>query len=222
MLAPMRRWWYRRQVDGGPMADFLSSAPPSGSEDARKLEWVALDFETTGLDPASDSIVSAGSVRVENGRIRCSTARHLYVRIDRSVDQSATIHRIRDSDLDGARSEREMLEVVLGELTGRVLLAHHAPVELGFLDAACRRHFGVPFVAPAVCTLDLARRRRNRGDREPREGELRLHALRTDYGLPRYPAHDALTDALATAELFLAMLPEWSGSDALPLRTILH
>ena len=34
--------------------------------------------------------------------------------------------------------------------------------------------------------------------------DLRLHALRERFNLPRYKAHDALIDALATAELFCA------------------
>ena len=34
--------------------------------------------------------------------------------------------------------------------------------------------------------------------------DLRLHGLRERYNLPRYPAHNALSDALSAAELFLA------------------
>ncbi len=34
---------------------------------------------------------------------------------------------------------------------------------------------------------------------------LNLSVARRNVGLPEYPAHDALSDALATAELFLAL-----------------
>jgi DNA polymerase-3 subunit epsilon len=39
----------------------------------------------------------------------------------------------------------------------------------------------------------------------PRDGALRLGALRAQYHLPDHALHDALGDAIATAELFLAM-----------------
>ena len=42
-------------------------------------------------------------------------------------------------------------------------------------------------------------------------GSLRLHSCRQRYGLPHYPAHDALTDAVATAELLLAWAAHAGG-----------
>lgn len=222
MLDRAKQWWYRRHTSDGPMRRYLDAPLPSGSDDARTADYLALDLETTGLDPSTDAIVSVGYVPLSNGRIHLTGARHQFVRIDRSVEQSATIHHIVDADLDDARSERDVLDAVLDAMRGRVLLVHHAPVDAGFLRAACQRVYGVPLVARIVDTLDLARRRRDRSDHVVRDGELRLHALRAAYGLPRYPAHDALTDALSTAELFLAMLPHWSGNERLPLRTILR
>jgi DNA polymerase-3 subunit epsilon len=221
MLTSLRRWWYRRQVDGEAMAAYLDAGLPGRRAAAGEVEYLAVDLETTGLDAGSDVIVSVGYVPVVERRIQCRAARHAYVRIDRSVEQSATIHHILDADLDQARSEADVLADLLEALAGRVLLVHHAPMDLAFLHAACRRHYGVPLLTRVVDTLDLARRRRQRGDKEIREGELRLDALRRSYGLPRYPAHDALTDALSTAELFLAMLPTW-GDDSLPLRLVLR
>lgn len=222
MLDPLRRWWYRRQVKEGPMTRYLDAGLPARSADAGTLEYLALDLETTGLDASTDRIVSVGFVPIIDRRIRCQGARHRLVEISGSVEQSATIHHIRDADLSRAGAEAEVLGEVLGALQDRVLLVHHAPMDLQFLTAACRRHYGVPLLTRVVDTLDLAHRQRNRGDHQVRDGELRLHALRQAYGLPRYPAHDALTDALSTAELFLAMLPSWRGGDPLPLRTILR
>ncbi|QIK74585.1 hypothetical protein [Nocardioides piscis] len=39
-------------------------------------------------------------------------------------------------------------------------------------------------------------------------GSLRLDAARKRFGLPRYSAHHALTDAIAAAELLLAQVAE--------------
>lgn len=222
MLDRMQRWWYRQSADPGPMRSYLSVERPSPRDDARRTEYLALDLETTGLEPNRDAIVSVGHVPIVGRRIRCADARHEYVRLNRSVKDSATIHHIRDADLDDGCPEADALAAVLFALRGRVLLVHHAPVDLRFLQSACRRLYDRPLLVRVVDTLDLARRRRARGNRQIQDDELRLHALRRSYNLPRYPAHDALSDAVATAELFLAMLPEWCGDESLPLRTILR
>lgn len=204
------------------MQAYLAAALPPRRADAARLSYLAVDLETTGLDPSTDAIVSMGWVPIDAQRIRLADARHLYLTIDGSVASSATIHHIRDRDLAQGWSEPDALGRLLHALQQRVLVVHHAPVDLRFLNAACRRHCGVPLQARVVDTLALARTQRARGYGPVEAETLRLHALRADYGLPPYPAHDALTDALATAELFLAMLPRWSGDAPLPLRTLLR
>lgn len=203
------------------MRAYLSSPLPSLTRDLRRMSLICLDLETTGLDPSSDRIVSTGYVRVDGTSIQCDTADHILVQIDGSVDQSATIHQITDTDLRHGVPEREMLDTLLQVLAGRVLLVHHAPMDVGFLNAACKRHYGTPFIARTVDTVPMARQLRERGGNRTKDGELRLDALRAFYGLPRYPAHDALSDALATAELYLALLTHWAGDESLPLRALI-
>jgi DNA polymerase-3 subunit epsilon len=106
-------------------------------------------------------------------------------------------------------------------LAGRVLIAHYAATEQGFVDAACRHCFGGGLLVQTVDTLYLARRSCERQQREPAPGDLRLTALRDRYNLPKYAAHDALVDAIAAAELFLAQVEELSDREALPLKTLL-
>jgi DNA polymerase-3 subunit epsilon len=48
-----------------------------------------------------------------------------------------------------------------------------------------------------------------------------LHHLRQAYKLPTYQAHNALTDALATAELFLAMASRIAGNHPLAIKRLL-
>jgi DNA polymerase-3 subunit epsilon len=61
---------------------------------------------------------------------------------------------------------------------------------------------------PAIDTLDIAGRRLARSGQSPVPGSLRLGSLRRQHNLPRYPAHNALSDALSAAELFLALVSE--------------
>ena len=103
-------------------------------------------------------------------------------------------------------------------LAGKVMVAHYARIETGFLYAACRQLYGMAPVMPVVDTLLIEHERHVRSHLATQRGALRLAAARERYGLPRYPAHDALTDAIAAGELFLAQIAHRAGAAVPRLR----
>ena len=213
MLTPLlrewRRRWLLRRAPPGPVKDFLAAGFPPGGSDWREVGYLALDLETTGGDPLRDEIVSFGWVCIDRRRIVLASARHRLVRLAGAMSaQSAVIHRITDDEAAEGVPLEQALEELLQAMAGRIMIAHHAATEVGFVGEACRRRFGAGILTPAVDTLSLAFAARQRQRRPPRPGELRLGNLRRQYGLPRYPAHNALSDALAAAELFLALAEE--------------
>lgn len=219
----LRRRRLARSLPPGPLRDFHAVDLPPGGTDWRAVEFVALDFETTGSDPRSEDIVSAGWVVVRDGAIDLATAARRLVRTSKPMpERSAVIHAITDDEAAGGESLFTVLEDLLGILSGRVLVAHYATAERGFLDAACRRCFGDGLVLPVVDTLQLARLRLEREGRELVRGDLRLDALRARHGLPDHAMHDALGDALATAELFLAQAEHLAAGEPLPLRSLVR
>jgi DNA polymerase-3 subunit epsilon len=102
-----------------------------------------------------------------------------------------------------------------------VLLGHHVGLEQAFLDAACRRLYGAGFLAPLADTEVLIQHWLERKNEVFGGHQLRLHALRERYGLPRYKAHNALIDALATAELFCAFIARANLVGRVPLKRFL-
>lgn len=207
-------------VPPGALRDYLSVPFPDPGTPLDRVPLLAVDVETTGLDADSDRVVAVGWVPVDGLGIDLAGARRRVVATRREVGESATVHGLTDDTVAAGRIPIHVLEELLGVLAGRVLLAHHASIEVGFLDAACRRVYGAPFVASSVDTLALQRRVLNDrigGYEEPRPGSLRLWAARERYGLPRYRAHEPLTDALACAELYLAQAAELSLRASRPL-----
>jgi DNA polymerase III subunit epsilon len=201
--ARRRRLW--RKTAPGPLRDYLAAPFPSPGSPLGQAVFVALDFETTGLDPRGDEILSIGTVVMRFDRIDLSTAqRQLVAPSGELPEASVVIHRITDDHAAGGLPVAQLLPTLLARLAGRVLVAHHARVEQGFIDAACRRVYGTGFCIPVVDTEELFRRQLERRRQSVGPGDLRLAALRHRLGLPRYRAHDALSDALAAAELFLA------------------
>lgn len=189
----------------GPVRDYLSTPAPEASTPASRLPALAVDVETTGLDPDKDALLSIGWVPIDGGEIVLSGARHHIIRGDREVGQSATFHGITDDALAAGAELAPVLDELLRALTGRVLVAHFARLEEGFTSRACERLHGVPLTFTTVDTLEVQRNVVvSPYLPDPPAGELRLPRSREFFGLPRYPNHNALTDALACAELYLA------------------
>lgn len=216
----LRRWRRRRQAEqapDGPLKEYLLAPVPRAGAPGGELSLLAVDFETTGLDPAADRLLTVGFVPVERGEIVLSQAGYLIVAQPGEVGQSAVVHGVTDDVLACGVPLAEALDVLLRALTGRVLLAHHAVIEEGFTAAACRQVYGL---APGFTTVDTmtlqARVLRVDPETAPR-GTLRLSQARRHYGLPRYRSHHALTDALACAELYLAQTADLGPGSTLGL-----
>ena len=205
-------------VAPGPLAEYLTTPFPDKASDCREMEIVAIDLETTGLDPRKDDILSIGLVLIDQFQVKLSTAWHSIVRIERDIPgESAVIHQITDDQSAASAPIEDLLPEVLRRMAGRPMLVHYSPIEQNFLSAVCQRLYGAPFVVPIIDTLEIGQRVFERRNHLIQPGDLRLFNLRPRYNLPQYKAHNALSDALATAELFLAMADNLYPGKPIPL-----
>ncbi len=201
------------------MRDYLSKPFPAGGQDYRDVEYLALDLETTGLAARKDVILSFGYVTLRGTRIDLSSACHQVVRVSRAIPEaSAVIHQITDDQSAGGDELEDALGALLAALAGKVMIAHHARIEVGFVGAACKRLYGQGLLVPVVDTQAVAHRTLERRQIAFKGSDLRLHALGDRYNLPRYGAHNALSDALAAAELFLAQAAHKDSGKGLALK----
>ncbi|MBE9539145.1 MAG: 3'-5' exonuclease [Proteobacteria bacterium] len=172
----------------------------------------------SALDTSEGELLSLGWVVVERGAIALASARHYLLKARHSVGQSATIHQLRDCELREGISEDELLELFLAAATGKILVFHNASLDTAFLNQLTYRAFAAPLLMPTVDTLLLEEKVLRRSDTVIKPGDLRLQACRDRYNLPIYRAHNALLDALATAELLLAQAGHRSAKERFPLR----
>ena len=109
---------------------------------------------------------------------------------------------------EAAPAFHEVLPEVDRRLREGVLLLHFRRLDLAFLRAGYRR-CGLPWPRPplvdTVALLLRLHERQQRWTPHPPRPVTSLPAARAALGLPAYPQHDAVTDALATAELFLVL-----------------
>lgn len=220
MWQKLSRFW-NKQYPNGTMLDFVQYSLPDISQDYRNVSYLALDLETTGLDPAKDEIISVGMVKIENWRIQLGSAEHMLVKATHSVAQSAVYHGITDGYLADAKPLKDVMPFILQALQNHVLVVHSASVDLAFLNAACQKLCQRRLPVRYVDTIVLGIRRYRLEQRAIPEDALRLHALRELYGLPSYQSHHALSDAIATAELFLAMATSIAGKKAIQVKRLL-
>lgn len=196
-----------------PIRDFYACGVPPGDTSLSETPFVALDLETTGLDPKRHGIVSIGMVPFSLGRIRPGAGYYRVIRPRREIDEhSITIHRITHEEVDDAPDLEDIVDEFLEALSERVAVVHYHAIERRFLYQAFLRRFGEGVLFPLIDTLQIEKRVSQQRTINPltwfgrRRVSLRLADARRRYGLPEYSPHHALTDALATAELFQAQV----------------
>jgi DNA polymerase-3 subunit epsilon len=173
----------------------------------------ALDLETGGLDARTDPIIAVGMVPVRSGIIRLGEAFSTLIRPDpgRPIrPESVRAHQLLAGDLRKSPPLEAVLREVDRRLADGVLLVHNRGIDVPFLKGGHART-GLAWPKPQVVdTVDLivkaaSRRRFLQPDGGGAMPSLNLSEARRVHGLPAYMAHDALIDAVATAELFLVL-----------------
>lgn len=178
----------------------------------QESSFIVLDMETTGLDPKQHQVISLGWVLIENGVIQLDTAQHLLLDSAQIDDVSIGIHMITEADVvEQGRRHASVLRYLRQIMKDKVLVAHYAPLELGFLKSLWQTQPMPSLTVNWLDTMQIEMQRRQRTQQVIQEGGFRLAPTRERYGLPDYPGHDALTDAMATAELLLAQIAHYNG-----------
>ncbi|MFP5401261.1 MAG: 3'-5' exonuclease [Gammaproteobacteria bacterium] len=208
---------------------FYAAGAVAGDTALKDVPMVALDVETTGLDPARDEIVSIGLVPMRARCIRSSVSRYWVVRPRAELNpESVTIHAITHAQIEAAPDFGAIIDELLPALAGQVVVVHCREIERAFLDLALKARIGEGLEFPVIDTMELEARLHRRPPpgffsrlfgRKPAPVSIRLADSRERYGLPRYRAHHALTDALATAELLQAQLAHRFAPET-PLRQL--
>jgi DNA polymerase-3 subunit epsilon len=196
------RAWKGRPARGEGARAYLASRPPPARTPWREAGYCVVDLELSRLDRREGEIISFGALPIDDGRVRLDGVTVGLVRPTRPLAESAIrVHGLRAVDLAHAPVPAQALDPLLRAMAGRVLVAHHAPVERAFLGDALRR-LRVRLRGPVLDTAMLARVWLAERDGEL-PGRLDLSALARACGLPVHSPHTAIGDALTTAQLFI-------------------
>ena len=109
------------------------------------IRFVVLDCETTGLDPATDRIITIGAVGVINGEIRLDDTFERLVRIDENTS-AVTVHGVTRDESRAGVDEAEALAAFLDYVGDGIIVGHHIGHDIGTLNAGYARHWGTRLV----------------------------------------------------------------------------
>lgn len=189
----------------GPGADAYALAElPAGRTPWRSARYCAVDLELSGLDPRKDEIISFGAIPIDDGRVRLGNVVEGRVRPLRMMDEAAIrVHGLRRIDLEEAPELDVAIDPLLAAMAGRIPVVHFAEVERRFLRRAFRRQ-GLRLAGPMIDTSVLGSIWLHERDGvAPQRKPLSDVAAALD--LPAQRPHDAVGDALTTAQIFLAL-----------------
>ena len=197
----------------------LFRSPPWDS-----VVYWALDLETGGLDVRKDPILAVGMVPIRQGVVRLGESYATLVRPPRAEaisPASIQAHQLVWGEVRQAPPVSEVLRAVDGRLREGALLVHEARIDVAFLKkayAGCGLRWPSPPVVDTVDLLMKLGRMAHFTNPSAPEPTLNLAAARRELGLPGYQAHDALTDAISAAELFLVLRRKLSAKKLRELR----
>lgn len=156
--------------------------------------YIAIDIETTGLNPRTDKILEIGAARVRDGKPveNYST----FIRVGMPIPHFIT--ELTGID-DGMAAEGIAIEEAMEQLTEfcgeDVLLGHNILFDYSFLKQAAVNQ-GIQFERQGIDTLKIARKCL------PQLSSRKLESLCRYYGIETERQHRALDDALAASELY--------------------
>lgn len=177
-----------------------------------ELPAVALDTETTGLDPNNDHVISIGAVRLHGARLYRSQTLNMLVNPGRSIpNRTIAIHGISNAMVSDAPPFDQIADRVLDHTSGLVLIGHHIDFDIAILRSElqrCGRDWR-PTASLDVMLLYVGL--------FPDRHALRLDDIAAALDVPVIGRHSALGDALTTGEVFVRLIAAMSeqGLDTL-------
>ncbi len=161
-------------------------------------EFCIFDIETTGLSAQNCKITEIGAVIYKNGEI--GEVFSTYVDPECPIPQNIVeLTGITDDMVKGAPKTEEAVKKFLEFVGDRILIAHNASFDIGFIRKACE-DFKIHFKPTYIDTVALSRYL------NPELKKHKLNIIADHYQLGEFGHHRAYNDAEMLAKIFAVMV----------------
>ena len=198
--------WFRSAPTLDPQIEarlqrLTEMAPPPTRNLHRKSRYVTVDVETTGLDMRRDRVLSIGAVAVTGGRIDLAGCFEVVLRQPESSSRdNILVHRIGGQRQMAGEDPAEALVSFLEYVARTPLVAFRAEFDQTMLDRALQETLGIGTQSAWIDLAKVLPALYPSNDCRTMDDWLARMRIRM---LAR---HDALADALATAQMLQVAL----------------
>lgn len=183
----------------------MPHAPPS--RNLGEQRWVVVDVESSGLDLRADRLIAIGAVAVRGNAVDLADSFEVVLKQDAvSSDENILIHGIAAAEQRAGLAPRRALLDFLSFIRGDPLIAYHAFFDQGMLARACRDHLDLDLRRDWLDLAHLCPAVLKPGPLDRRSGK-NLDDWLADFDIRVSERHRAVADAVATAQLWLALMP---------------
>lgn len=197
------------------LAAWQALPSPRRDQPIGESRFVVVDVESSGLHLSRDHLIAIGAVAVTNGHIQLSDSLEVVLQqAEVSEKDNILIHGIGGTAQREGITPADALLTFLEYLGKDPLIAFHVAFDESMISRAMKSCLGLKFqhawadlayVAPALYP-DHALSYRSLDD------------WMSLFNIRNYARHNALADALSTAELLLGLRPKLEARDAVNLR----
>ena len=166
--------------------------------------YIAIDFEK--LDTLPSSVCSVGVAVIENNKITDTFYSLICPPSKNENYYCVQTHGLHYNDVKNAPKFPQIWKKIDKIINGSPLIAHNFGVERGCINA-CNEEFGTNYNYEYICTLALSRKYLP----ELKSKSLDLVCENLKYKMGRH--HNALNDAIASAEIFLKIKDKFNLKD---------
>lgn len=176
-------------------------------------DFICVDLETTGLNPKNDRIIEIGIVKVREGKVADTYSCMLDPRqkLSKRIEEITGIH---GEELEGKALLSDVIHDIYDFMGEDMLVGHRVLFDYSFLKRAFT-NVGLPFERKGIDTLWLARKLVQ--DCKSKS----LPSLCEHYGIMYIP-HRALSDAMATVELYNLLTEKYYEEEIFMPRQLIY
>ena len=194
----LRNLFYRASLGNQAYRFLFNSGPPD--------EAVAIDCETTGLNPRRDEMIAVAAIKIRGRRILTSEAFRSVIRADNAPSvASIKVHQLRARDVAQGREMHTVIPELLQFIGARPIVGYYVDFDVAMLDKYVLPYIRakLPNQRIEVSAMYYALKYRNAPTGTVHD--LRFASILSDLGLPALDQHDAFNDALMTAMMYVQL-----------------
>ena len=168
-------------------------------------EIIVYDTETTGLNPKKDEILSIGAVKIKENKILTSQKFEIFLKPNMDIsEESIKIHHIRNIDLENGKKPQDALEDFLHFIGNRTLVGYYLEFDIKMINKYLKPYLGIKLPNKQIEVSQIYYRKKRRSVPEGRI-DLRFDSIMKDLHLPIFGKHDALSDSIMTALMYIKL-----------------